>query len=1082
MENWQLMTGEVHAIGSSRKHVAILLSVFLFAVVCGCAPTPVLINPGFEIASPEGTLPGWTILTGLDPHGYGPPAFDRRFDDVAPAQGRRGYRSDHCLSFPSDGAWACPVFAHSNGDGQGINGKLLGKAAAFQTVNASPGRYRLSAMLRTADGHLFSASFSLGVNIGPPVAYANDDSTGIRWTSHDLAMARDALRGVRERGEWCRYESEPFSIDRFGPVTVWIRFNYANENQFLTRWQVDDVAIEPLRTDAEMVRPTAVNCPPVPEPLRMREFCGDQDAFLADAGGSVVVEAPEIRLFRKARQIPPGARVTYRFPTRQMAGPLNIFVSAAGPARVRVHNSLSELTFNAGGTDPKRPVACEWKVPGRVVGGEETCVTVEPRGQQSVRLYEIEMGLRARTICRLLRVEADAVSVPWVIGSWDASSAEFAEKPNQQSWPSSSTQHLVPLPVSNHSVAMESAATPSGRWKLRFMHKPARGHRYYLVHGLIGGASSLDVGDDGIIDWKSENKGEEIVDFDATDLLVPGMNTVIIDATGQYDFAAMIDVCPGATDLSRLQLVFEGDQLAERLTRVADNTWFWLRELHYEPNGFVDASIPKGHWYGQFWPVDIAFALREWIGWGRHEETVAIGRFMAHYGWHGHPSNRSGGVDNTAGNILATQLCEIIRRCDFDPHVTEVIWKTISAYADEVAAKANDNPYGLIRGTNWENAGNREHGPCYALSTTLGAAAALRKAAAIAESLGDPTAAGQWRELAANLRSATLKHLVLQQDHKCPTGFVLPKGTWAYGLRVDGTIEDQPLAGYFWAGGAPIEVDGLMPPADRELYDVYDRTLQLAVPLMERKARGVVSRYADSYDGPDALIAVAALCDRIDSLQPLLEGLARDTDVLDDRGSEFAELSRWAGGGPGGPEDTNLVCAAGFLYPLRILAGIDDLLADGRQLSLFPRLPWNWTGLRVNNWPVRCRDADGRETWTSLTYSVRRSDAYCGIKVHTTHWVPGAPIRLGPFPPTGKALPLTVNGKPTDARLHVSGDAAWLAVEVDVGPADTVIEAGYPCDGCSADRGVPASKRLYGMTSSRRGLPSMVRFTLPSRP
>lgn len=1029
--------------GSSRTGVAILANAGVIMAICGCAGTPTLVNPGFEQAAADGTPVGWTILTRLDPHGYGPPKFDQRFDAVIPVQGQNGYRSDHCLAFPPERAWKCPVFTHGNGDGKGINGKVLGKAAACQTIDMLPGRYRFSAMLRTADGHLYSAAFSLGVNIGMPAAYANDASTGITWSRHDLAMARDTLRGVRERGEWCRYGSEPFIVHRAGPVTLWIRFNYVNENQFLTRWQVDDVMVERVRTEQQQSVSKRDKCQAPAPPLRMQVFAGDQDTYLIDAGGSEIVDAPEIRVFRKARELKPGTRVTYKFPTQQMAGPRVILVLASGPARVRVSNSVFDLAFNAGGSEPKRPVICEWMLPGPLVGGEATKVTFEPRGQEPVRLYEIELGTTARTVHRLFHVEVDAVAVPWVIGSWDASSAEFAEKAVWEVAPSGSANHLSPLPVSSRPM-MRSAPTPSGRWELQFMHKPARGHRYYLVHGLIGGTSSLDVGGDGVVDWKSENKGQEIVECDATDLLVPGMNTVIIEATGQYDFAAMLEVCPGSTDVSRLQLVFEGDELAERLTHVADNTWFWLRELHYEPNGFVDASIPKGKWYGQFWPVDIAFALREWVGWGRHDESVKIGRFMAEYGWHGHPSNRSGGVDNTAGNILATQLCEIIRRSDDDPSTVEKIWKTITAYGSEVMTKAKDNPYGLIRGTNWENAGNREHGPCYALSTTLGAAAGLRKAAGLAERLGDAAAAKQWRELAADLRAATLKHLVLQQDHKCPTGFVLPTGTWAYGLRTDGKIEDQPLAGYFWAGGAPIEVDGLMPATDRELYDVYDRTLKLAVPLMERRAHGVVSGYSDSYDGPDALIATAALCDRISSLQSLLEGLARDTDVVEDRGTEIAELSRWANGAGGWAEDTNLVCAAGFLYPLRVLAGIDDLLTDGRQLSLFPRLPWKWTGLRVNNWPARCRDSNGRETWTHLTYRLQRSDRFCRMQIRTTGSVPGLNVRLGPFQPTQKDLTVTVNGKAVDAKPHVSGDAAWITVQIDAGPAVVIVEATKP--------------------------------------
>lgn len=1029
--------------GSSRTGVAILANAGVIMAICGCAGTPILVNPGFEQASADGTPVGWTILTRLDSHGYGPPRFDQRFDAVIPAQGQNGYRSDHCLAFPSEGAWKCPVFTHSNGDGKGINGKVLGKAAAYQTIEMLPGRYRFSAVLRTADGHLYSAAFSLGVNIGTPATYANDESTGITWSRHDLAMARDTLRGVRERGEWCRYATEPFIVERAGPVTLWIRFNYVNENQFLTRWQVDDVMVERVRTEQQQLVSKPDKCQAPATPLRMQVFAGDQDTYLIDAGGSEIVDAPEIRLFRKARELKPGTRVTYKFPTQQMAGPRVILVLASGPARVRVSNSSFELTFNAGGSVPKRPVVCEWTLPGLLVGGEGTKVTFEPRGQEPVRLYEIELGATARTVHRLFHVEVDAVAVPWVIGGWDASSAEFAEKAVWEIAPSGSANRLSPLPVSSRPM-MKSAPTPSGRWELQFMHKPVRGHRYYLVHGLIGGASSLDVGGDGIVDWKSQNKGQEIVEFDATDLLVPGMNTVIIEATGQYDFAAMVDVCPGATDISRLQLVFEGDDLAERLTRVADNTWFWLRELHYEPNGFVDASVPKGKWFGQFWPVDIAFALREWIGWGRHNESVKIGRFMAEYGWHGHPSNRSGGVDNTAGNILATQLCEIIRRSDDDTATVEKIWKTITAYGSEVMTKAKDNPYGLIRGTNWENAGNLEKGPCYALSTTLGAAAGLRKAALTGKRLADAATIQQWRDAESKLRTAVLEHLVLRKNHKCPTGFVLPKGTWAYGLRTDGSIEDQPLAGYFWAGGAPIEVDGLGPATDRELYDVYDRTLMVAVPLIEQKAAGMVSRYADSYDGPNALIATAALCDRVGVLESLLEGHARDTDVVEDRGSEIAELSRWANGPPGWAEDTNLVCAAGFLYPLRILAGIDDLLTDASQLSLFPRLPWNWTGLRVNDWPVRYRALDGRQRWTHLTYRLQRSDRHCRMEIRTTGSVPGLNVRLGPFQPTQKDLTVTVNGKAVDAKPHVSGDAAWVTVQVDADSKEVVVEARKP--------------------------------------
>ena len=110
--------------------------------------------------------------------------------------------------------------------------------------------------------------------------FLEDGSTGITWTRHDLAMARDTIRGVRERGEWNRYASEPFAVDRPGPVTVWIRFNYVNENQFLTRWQVDDVAIERASAEHKQAVIKRDNCSAPAAPLRMQVFCGDQDSHL----------------------------------------------------------------------------------------------------------------------------------------------------------------------------------------------------------------------------------------------------------------------------------------------------------------------------------------------------------------------------------------------------------------------------------------------------------------------------------------------------------------------------------------------------------------------------------------------------------------------------------------------------------------------------------------------------------------------------------------------------------------------------------------------------------------------------------
>lgn len=998
------------------------------AFVCLAVPLPRadtwLQNPGFEEREPNGSPSGWTVQSGLDLHGYGEPLYTLRFDALQPAVVAGGLHSPHCLGFPAEGSWECPVFQHSNGDGIGIDGKSLGKAVARQTVRLPKGRYRFRVWLRTADGVLFAGAFSLGVSLGPHVAYAHDGSTGIIWTQCDLALRTGEIGDVRRRGEWAPYETAPFALDRDGSVTVWIRFHYANENQMRARWQADNAAIVPDVSPSAGVW-SHPPCAPLPRPVRYRTVCGVDEPYLVNVGVSEIVDASHIRLFRRARLIPAGSTVEYHLPPGAEINELLIIAGGRGTACVATVPS-GEVPFAIGSADPRRPAARAFS--SRDLPQTSTRfgsrLLLHAASTEPLVLYEIEAGNCARTQVRLRHVEYDVVRVHWIIGVWDGTSHEFEELGN----------------LASEGVHTTAPLGPQGRWSLVFHHAPIQSHRYLLVHGLLGGRGAIDIGADGIPDWVAETKGEEIVDFDVTDLLASGDNNVVLDAgNGRHDFAALIELCPGATDVRALRLAFEGTPQAERLSRVADNTWFWLRELHYEPNGFVDASVPHGHWYGQYWPVDIGFALREWVRWGYHEESVRIAQLVAALGWAGHTSNRSGGSDNTGGYILALELIEALLRADYAPDLRDAVWSRIRTHAAEVVAAASASPFGLIRGTNWENAGNREHGPCYALSTNLGAAASLLKAASLAQTLGEPVLADSWRATAYALRAAVLRHLVLQADHTTPSGFVLPKGTWAYGLRTDGSIEDQPLAGYLWAGAVYADVYGLRYD-DPPLRTVYARTLEAAVPLFARNQPGIVSGYSISYDGADSTLVTLAALDHINLYDPVLECLAGENDAEDRASSLCAELSRWAHGGPGGTEDTNLVCAAGMLWALRALVGLDDLLAGGQQLSLSPRLPWHWSGMRINGWPVRYRAADGSERWTSLSAHLARSDTSAALEVRTLDPVPGLAVRLGPFSLRTERTEAFVDGTSVVSQPSRSGDAAWVWLHVNSTPKGTRVQ------------------------------------------
>ena len=987
-----------------------------------------LVNGGFEAAEQSGTPSGWMVVHGLDPHGYGSPDYELRFDAIRPTQGAGGFRSDHGLAFPAEGVWRCPVYGHGNADGANIDGKQLGKAAVCQTVDLPPGRYRFSAMLRTAEGHLYSAAFSLGVSQGAHAEYADDDSTGIRWTRTDLGMKRDELRAPVDRGDWARYATEPFVLDEAGPVTVWIRFNYANENQMDARWQADGARIERVEDDAEQQTiATPQVCPPPREAERYRVLCGADEPYLAGAGTSELVDASRVRLFRRARLIPPQSGVSYRFPEPQTLDGLSLLAATSGPATILV----GDRSLPAPAAESEFPTTREWPIPADAIGPEGLQVTVRA-GEEPVRLFELELSAPSRTIIRCLNVPADAIRVLWTVGAWDAAAREF--EAGGGALPEGLAADALP---------------PSGTWRLQLDHDPTPGHRYVLLHGFLKERGTIDIGDDGLVEWTMETEGEEITDLDVTEMLRTGSNTIALTASDGHDFAALVEVCPGSSDPSSYQLFFEGDELAERFTRVAANTWFWLRELHYEPTGFVDASVPRGKWYSQYWPIDIAAALREWVRWGYQEESVRVGLLASEIGWSGHSSNRSGGSDNTGGNILARELCEIIHRADFDPDVADPLWERIRTHAEQVIANAEASPFGLVKGTNWENAGNREHGPCYALSTTLGAAASLRAGAVVAERRGSEELGRSWRAAADAMRAAVLEHLVIEADHACPSGFVLPTGTWAYGLRGDGAIEDQPLAGYFWAATADVDASGTVNGRDRELLEIYSRTLTAAMPLLgdgTLRGRRIVSGYALSYDGPAALLCAAVLCDRFDTFEVLLRGMDLSTDAVEDRGSEFAELSRWAYGGPRTTEDTNLVVAGNWLQALRMMLGIDDVLAGGAQFALAPRLPAQWTAMGVNGWRVRCRDDGGTPRWTRLWFRFERDGETYEIHLRTSDTVRDAEVRLGPLPRECRAVVTDLPAGAELLRLESSGDAAWAWIRCTSGPEWTALRVTPPAE------------------------------------
>lgn len=136
--------------------------------------------------------------------------------------------------------------------------------------------------------------------------------------------------------------------------------------------------------------------------------------------------------------------------------------------------------------------------------------------------------------------------------------------------------------------------------------------------------------------------------------------------------------------------------------------------------------------------------------------------------------------------------------------------------------------------------------------------------------------------------------------------------------------------------------------------------------------------------------------------------------------------------GNGVTEDLNLVEYVLFLKNARIMAGVDDALYASNNLVLIPRLPWGWTSLTINNWPVTYRNGSSFAR-TTVSYSVQVQPTQVTMQVSAAASIRGVRIRLGPFDPTAVGTTVTVNGSRVTFTQQVRGDASWLWTTQNIG-------------------------------------------------
>ena len=287
---------------------------------------------------------------------------------------------------------------------------------------------------------------------------------------------------------------------------------------------------------------------------------------------------------------------------------------------------------------------------------------------------------------------------------------------------------------------------------------------------------------------------------------------------------------------------------------------------------------------------------------------------------------------------------------------------------------------------------------------------ALRALAQMADSIGENGAAERWRARADKMRAAMYEQYIID-DPKYGRVWTLDHAGWPGKATVLGPL-------IFLAdcqGFAPEDDNASWRPANAA---AYQRLLDTYQPF---GFYGQAMGYGQGFVTQSAL-----LLDRMRDATRMLDWVARE--IYDPRfhcfivpeGVQIDPTGRfWFRAGDLG----NGVQEAEILKTLRLIIGLDDTQPD--RLRFFPRLPYHWTEMAVDKYPVLC-EPSGKIQTAFLRYKLIRTGERMKLEIAASRELGPVAMRLGPFATPPGASGILVNGKCPENSVEQSGDSWWV--------------------------------------------------------
>jgi hypothetical protein len=128
----------------------------------------------------------------------------------------------------------------------------------------------------------------------------------------------------------------------------------------------------------------------------------------------------------------------------------------------------------------------------------------------------------------------------------------------------------------------------------------------------------------------------------------------------------------------------------------------------------------------------------------------------------------------------------------------------------------------------------------------------------------------------------------------------------------------------------------------------------------------------------------------------------------------------------------NGVQEAEIIKALRIMIGVDDTESD--RLRIYPRMPYGWSEMRVDQFPALVASQGKIET-ALMHYRLTRTGRQMILDISADRRLGAVAVRLGPFESQPRASDVLLNGQhPAESVIAKSGDSWWVSFTAQVGP------------------------------------------------